>query len=79
MGVELPRMAVEKLSLRRGEVLVLLSDGVDGEEISHVADINVDGPPGELAEKLLKTGMGDPEDDATAAILRLRPAGLPTS
>ena len=43
------RETVEKLSLRRGEALILLSDGVDG------------------------------EDDATAAVIRLRPTSLGTS
>ena len=65
-----------KLSLRRGEVLMLLSDGVDGEEIQRLSDLSPDLPPGELAAKLLEMGSGKAEDDATAAVIRLRPANL---
>ncbi len=66
------RETVEKLSLRRGEVLILLSDGVDGEDALRHEDLTPDGPPGELAAKLLERG-GGAEDDATAAVIRLRP------
>lgn len=79
IGVESTQMAVEKLSLRRGEVLVLLSDGVKAEATGHLSGLSVDGPPGELAEKILERGCGDGEDDATAAVIRLRPTGLPPS
>ena len=73
------RMTVEKLSLRRGEVLILLSDGVDGEGIQHLSDLSPDAPPGELAAEILERGCGSGEDDATAAVIRLRPASLPTA
>jgi hypothetical protein len=79
MGVEPIRMAVEKLSLRRGEVLVLLSDGVDGEVIPHLPGADAEKPPGELAAVILEKGCGEGEDDATAAVIRLRPAGLAQS
>jgi len=79
IGVETIRMAVEKLSLRRGELLILLSDGVDGEEIPHLSGISADGPPGVLAAKILEQCCGQGEDDATAAVLRLRPAPMGTS
>ena len=69
------QMAVEKLSLRRGEVLILLSDGVDGEDIPHLAGLSVDAPPGELAARILGQGRHQ-EDDATAAVIRLRPTGV---
>ena len=78
IGVESIRMAVEKLSLRRGEMLILLSDGVEGEEIPHLSGISADGPPGMVAAKILERCCGE-EDDATAAVLRLRPTGLSTS
>jgi len=71
--------AEAKLSLRRGEVLILLSDGVDGEDTQRLSVLSPDLPPGELAAKLLEMGLGDGEDDATAAVIRLRPTGLPTS
>ena len=73
------RMVAEKLSLRRGEVLILLSDGVDGEGIQHLLDLSPDAPPGELAAKILEKGSASAEDDATAAVIRLRPACLPTA
>lgn len=69
----------EKLSLRRGEVLILLSDGVDGEDALGQSELSPDLPPGELAAKLLERGAGNGEDDATAAAIRLRPAALAAS
>ena len=68
------REAVTGLSLRRGEVLILLSDGLDGEAALSRMEWAPDAPPGILAEKLLEKGRGKTEDDATAAVLRLRPA-----
>jgi len=79
IGVESIRMAVEKLSLRRGEVLILLSDGVEGEEIPYLSGLSADAPPGMLAAKILEQCGGQGEDDATAAVLRLRPALLSQS
>lgn len=73
------RETVEKLSLRRGEVLILTSDGVDGEVALGQADLSPDWPPGELAAKILEGGRGKVEDDATVAVIRLRPTGLPVS
>lgn len=70
------RETVEKLSLRRGEALVLLSDGVDGEGIPRRSDLTPDMPPGELAAKILEYGRGRQTDDATAAVIRLRPTSL---
>ena len=69
----------EKLSLRRGEVLILLSDGVDGEEALGRHDLSPDLPPGELAAKLLERGCRDAEDDATVTAIRLRPTTLAAS
>lgn len=76
LSVTESRETVEKLSLRRGEALVLLSDGVDGEGISRRSDLTPDMPPGELAAKILEHGRGKQMDDATAAVIRLRPASL---
>ena len=72
------RMTAERLSHRRGEVLVLLSDGVDGEGIRHLSELSPDAPPGELAAEILEKGCEGAEDDATAAAIRLRPASLPS-
>lgn len=76
ISVSETREAVEKLSLRRGEVLILLSDGVDGEDALRRSDLTPDAPPGELAAKILERGCGNGEDDATAAVIRLRPTSL---
>lgn len=67
---------VEKLSLSRGEVLVMLSDGVDGEEIPRCLGRCAQGPPGELAAHLLRAGCGKQADDATVAVIRLLPVRL---
>ena len=77
MEVEKPRMWVAKLSLRRGEVLVLLSDGVEAEEIPKLPADAVEGPPGPLAARFLERGSEKAEDDATAAVFRLRSLGIP--
>ena len=68
------RETVERLSLRRGETLVLLSDGAGGEETVHRAWEAADGPPGELAARILAAGPAGEEDDATVAVVRLSPA-----
>ena len=72
------RETVERLSLRRGETLILLSDGVDGEEIPHRAGEWEELPPGELADAILEQGRGEGADDATAVVIRLVPASLST-
>ena len=68
--VEQSRETVDRLSLCRGEVLILVSDGAEIGEILRrgvIAPL----PPGELAEWLLKECRGTGEDDATVAVLRL--------
>lgn len=77
--VDKTRETVQKLSLCRGEVLILLSDGVDGEGALRQFSLAPDAPPGELAAEILEKGCQDPEDDATAAVIRLRPVSLATS
>ena len=72
------REAVDRLSLRRGEVLILTSDGVDGEAALRRMVWAPDAPPGELAEKLLEHGCSHGADDETTVVLRLRPASLVT-
>lgn len=68
------RETVERLSLRRGETLVLLSDGAGGEDAVHRAWEAADAPPGELAARILEEGPAGEEDDATVAVIRLSPA-----
>ena len=72
------RETAERLSLRRGEVLIMLSDGVEGEEVLHRLKIVPEQPPGELAAKLLEMGASERVDDATAAVIRLHPTLLST-
>lgn len=67
------RETVDRLSLRRGEVLILLSDGVAGEDaLRRMGRISAL-PPGELAAKILEVGARDREDDATVAAVTLLP------
>jgi len=73
------RETVDKLSLCRGEPLILLSDGVDGEDVLHRLSLTPDAPPGELAADILEKGCREAQDDATAAVLRLRPVSPGTS
>ena len=72
------RETVDKLSLRRGETLVLLSDGVDGEAAMRRAWDLTDKTPGEMASKVLQYGRGNGCDDATAAVIRLKTPTLST-
>ena len=76
LSMEEAGQTVEKLSLSRGEVLVLLSDGVDGEEIPRRLGRYAQGPPGELAAHLLHFGCRKGADDATVAVVRLYPVSL---
>ena len=71
------RETVDRLSLRRGEMLILVSDGAEiGESLRREAFRPW--PPGELAERLLKECKDAGEDDATVAVLRLSPRQLST-
>ena len=78
LSVKDGRETVERLSLRRGETLVLLSDGVDGEAAMRRASEMTRKTPGELAPKVLQYGKGNGSDDATAAVVRLYPLTLST-
>ena len=78
LSVTEARETVERLSLRRGEALILTSDGVDGEGVRRRASVERVAPSGELAARLLEAGAEDASDDATLAIVRLRPVGMLT-
>ena len=62
-----------RLSLRRGETLIILSDGVDGEGVRRRSVTTQASPLGEMAADLLEAGAEDTADDATVALVRLRP------
>ena len=65
------RETVEKLSLHRGETLVLLSDGASGEDALRLCWERAGEPVGELAAKILEGCQPDGSDDATVAVVRL--------
>ena len=66
------RETVVRLSLRRGEMLILVSDGLQaGECLGRVGGEEAL-TPGDLAQRLLEECGGE-EDDATVAVVRLLP------
>ena len=65
------REIVEKISLRRGEMLVLVSDGVDPEEGLRCCRSMAGTTPGELGAALLAGSRIGGEDDATVVLIRL--------
>lgn len=67
---------VERLSLRRGEVLILSSDGVAAQETLLSGKQLQKLPPGEIAAYLLDRGTGEDGDDATCVVIHLKPTGL---
>ena len=60
---------VDRLTMRRGEALVMLSDGVDGENSVRTLGSHGQEPAGALAARILEAGKL--EDDATVAVIRL--------
>ena len=78
LSVTETRETVDRLSLRRGEVLVLSSDGLDAEGILRSGEVTPEVPAGELAALLLERGGGKNGDDATCAVIRLVPTALST-
>ncbi len=65
------RETVERLSLRKGEMLVLLSDGAGGEESLRTSLEGRLDPPGEMAARILESSQAESLDDATVAVVRL--------
>ena len=65
------RETVQRLSLRKGETLILLSDGAGGEESLRAALEGRGEPPGELAARILEHSRLEGADDATVAVVRL--------
>ncbi|MGM9589604.1 MAG: SpoIIE family protein phosphatase [Faecousia sp.] len=77
ISLEETKETVDRLSLRRGELLILVSDGAEIGDILRRGEIGPL-PPGEMAEWLLKECKSVGEDDATVAVLRLSPRQLST-
>ena len=71
------RETVQRLSLRRGETLVLLSDGAGGEESLCRGQFDEDMDAGVLAAHILEQSPGE-SDDATVAVIRLHGTALST-
>ena len=71
MSVTDARETVENFTMRRGEVLVLFSDGVDPAAALQEPVQLWKESPGALAARLLERGRGSAMDDATAAVIRL--------
>ena len=78
LSVSEGRESVQRLSLRRGEMLILVSDGVEVEEAHRRIGEIWALPPGELAAGLLEQRTGKREDDATVAAIRLCPGAVST-
>ena len=70
------RQTVYRLSLRRGEMLVLVSDGVGEEGALHCCTEMADRSPGELATSLLASCQLGGEDDATVVLVTLEQKGV---
>ena len=65
------RETVDRLSLERGEVLILLSDGAGEDTLLRAQWAAPDPSPGELAAAIVAHGAKD-GDDATVAVVRLQ-------
>ena len=65
---------VEKLTLRRGETLVLVSDGIPHETALRCCMESAGLPPAELGIRLLADSRSAGDDDATAVMIQLLPA-----
>ena len=63
---------VEKVYLRRGEMLIMVSDGLDQDAVLRCCQSMAGASPGELGPTLL-AGYGYGGDDATVAVIRLDP------
>ena len=70
------QQTVYRLSLRRGEMLVLVSDGVGEEGALHCCSEMADQSPGELAASLLASCQLGGEDDATVVLVTLEQKGI---
>ncbi|MBP3313161.1 MAG: SpoIIE family protein phosphatase [Oscillospiraceae bacterium] len=62
-----------RLSLRRGEALILTTDGIGGEVAEHIATRGRDMSPEAMVATMVEKGCSEGEDDGTAVVLKLRP------
>ena len=68
------RESMERLSLRRGQMLVMVSDGIGETEALRCCMESVGKSCGEVAVALLATGQVGGQDDATVVTVTLDPA-----
>lgn len=71
LSLEESRETVERVTLQHGAVLLMASDGVDGDAAVGALAGEYDQPAGFLAALVLENGVTAVPDDATAAVLRL--------
>ncbi len=69
LAVQQLQERTERFSLRRGEWLVLVSDGIS--EADALRFCRTDQTPREMAAKMLSASRGSGQDDATVAVFRL--------
>jgi stage II sporulation protein E len=67
------RETVDNLTMRHGEMLILLSDGIHAAQALQSAEALLHEAPGAVAARLLEQGGEAGMDDATAAVIRLTP------
>lgn len=70
LSVEGCRESVQRVSLRRGETLLLVSDGIPETALQQLKQ---EDPPGALARTLLRSENTHRQDDATVVTIRLQP------
>ena len=68
--------STEQLSLRRGQTLVMVSDGVGEEDALRCCLDGVGSSPGELATRMLTASTLSGEDDATVVTVRLNTSSI---
>ena len=71
ISLEHTREETEQFSLKRGQWLILASDGVDSTEALACCRACRQESVAELATRILHSGPTDGTDDATVAIIRL--------
>ena len=65
--------SVERISLRRGQLLVMVSDGVGESEALRCCTEGVGKTPGEIAVSLIAAAEDSGQDDATVVVISLEP------
>jgi len=70
------RETAERFSLRRKELLILVSDGVSQDDALGCCQQMAGRAPGELALGILACAQRAGEDDATVAVIRLDSGGF---